>query len=68
MSTPEPLAAPGESWVVLPIVVWGSSGGQKSTVKVTKLPNGQLRFDPRIPGACVFTVEEDELLRALVRL
>jgi hypothetical protein len=36
-------------------------------VTVTKLPNDRIEFAPHLNGACVFAVEEDELIKILMR-
>ncbi|MGB6162760.1 MAG: hypothetical protein WCF33_14330 [Pseudonocardiaceae bacterium] len=46
------------------------SGATKPAVikmGMAKLPNGRIEFTPHLTGACVFTVDEDELIKVLVR-
>lgn len=62
MSPPEPPAG-RRNRIVLP----AKAARGLTTVAVTKLADGQVEFDPHGSGACVFTVEEDELIKILLR-
>jgi hypothetical protein len=62
MSTPEPPCAQRRNRIVLPAK--GPRGF--TTGAVTKLPDGRIEFDPTASGAGTFTMEEDELIKALL--
>jgi hypothetical protein len=67
-ATPEPPSAQRRNRVVLSAtcaVHRGPSG--VTSAAVSKLPDGRIEFAPHVSGACTFTVEEGELVNALVR-
>lgn len=64
MSAPEPPPARSPNRIAL-AGVW-REGGHVSVV-VTKLANGQIEFTPQLSGARAFAVDEDDLIRALLR-
>jgi hypothetical protein len=68
MSTAEPPSAGRRNRVVLPATcsVHQAPRG-RTTVTVTRLADGRIEFHLHSSGACVFTVEEDELIKALLR-
>ncbi|MBV9161682.1 MAG: hypothetical protein JO281_09070 [Pseudonocardiales bacterium] len=68
MSTAEPPPAGRRNRIVLPATcsVHQAPKGL-TTVAVTKLANGRIEFDPHLSGACVFAVDEDELIKILLR-
>jgi hypothetical protein len=38
-----------------------------SKVGLTRLADDQIRFDPHLNGTCVFTIEHDDLIKAMSR-
>ncbi|MBV9162484.1 MAG: hypothetical protein JO281_13235 [Pseudonocardiales bacterium] len=68
MSTAEPPPAGRRNRVVLPATcsVHQAPRG-RTTVAVSKLSDGRIEFEPHGSGGCVFAVEEDELIKALLR-
>jgi hypothetical protein len=38
-----------------------------TTVRLTRLADDQIRFDPHLNGTCVFTIEHDDLIKAMSR-
>jgi len=65
MSAPEPSSA--RNGIVLPATWSARHGGGGVSVVATKLPEGRIEFAPRASDARAFTVEEDELIKALLR-
>jgi hypothetical protein len=69
MSTPEPPPSAGRrNRIVLPATcsVHQAPRG-RTTVAVTKLADGRIEFDPHLSGTGAFAVEEDELIKILLR-
>jgi hypothetical protein len=66
MSTPEESSAQRQNRVALRGICSVHQGGFISVV-VTRLPDGRLEFDPHASGDCTFTIEEHELIKAILR-
>jgi hypothetical protein len=69
MSPPEPPSDGRRNRIVLPATFWVHQAPRgRTTVAVSRLADGRIEFDPHGSGACVFAVEEDELIKTLLRL
>jgi hypothetical protein len=68
MSAPEDSSAQRQNRVVLRGICSVHQGPKGFiSVVVTRLAGGRLEFDPDASGACTFTVEEHELIKAILR-
>jgi hypothetical protein len=68
MSTPEESSAQRQNQVALRGICSVHQGPKGFiSVVVTKLADGRLEFDPHASEACTFTIEEHELIKAILR-